>query len=561
MKGRHLILLSLGVWGCETDVTITDVPEQPAPNVKYSEELGRNVFIWTPEQIFRSVSGNPDERLMTTDAYTLNIAGGEYVYRAPGTFPGLMGKSQMTWTFWIKSAGQSGKIGGVHGVGDPNRIWWFEADNSGQDLMVVLFDPAIGEPVYRVSLGQPLNGNWQFVIVQFDGTRQPADRLLVWVNSALVPMATPSGFPSYDLPTTLASSSNAPFEWGRLSNNGSGFVGDLGEVNVVSRILEDWERDDWFYNGINFATDQVAAGYAWRTNFDDWSLQEYDLLTSGLQDNIVMVTDVPSRALFTSPGMGCHSYWNGNEVVTFCYCEAPTRWELPGGGGGCGCPNGGDPADACGEGPTPIDPVTGKGGGGGTGGGPGGRDHPPGGNVGYVFPKVEYEWEQTQVPNCSNPQTFSNPTQQLIQDAYCGSGLPKYPQRVRIQNAINRIANRGAACQAHAANLQSLLTNQQILIFPDGSVDPIKALALPSANALLLSSVYVDKAYGGGYLSGKDTGNGQLVSIDLEGSLVHEVQHYFAPPNGTVHVTNADGTISSAISTDQFQCDGLPFTN
>lgn len=217
------------------------------------------------------------------EAFYLDVDGTEYAYRNPGTLPELMDAQQITWTFWIKTAGVSGRIGGVHGVGDPNRIWWFEADDSGRELMIVIFNPTAGtsgtgEPVFRVTTGAPFNQEWQFVIVQFDGTRaNPEDRLLVWVNSALVDLVVPSGFPAYPLPDRIPASANAPFEWGRLSNNGPSFVGKLGEVAIVRRILADAERDEWFYGGIRFDASQVAAGYAWRRNLDDKAANQYDL--------------------------------------------------------------------------------------------------------------------------------------------------------------------------------------------------------------------------------------------------------------------------------------------
>jgi len=48
-------------------------------------------------------------------AYYLNLNGGEIVRRDPGTFPELMGATQMTWACWIKTAGSSGRLGGQSG--------------------------------------------------------------------------------------------------------------------------------------------------------------------------------------------------------------------------------------------------------------------------------------------------------------------------------------------------------------------------------------------------------------------------------------------------------------
>ncbi len=94
------------------------------------------------------------------EAFFIDANGSDFAYRAPGSFPELMDADQMTWAFWIKTEGVSGRIGGVHGVGDPNRIWWFEADDSGRELQIVLFNPSAGgagtgEPVFRVSQGAP----------------------------------------------------------------------------------------------------------------------------------------------------------------------------------------------------------------------------------------------------------------------------------------------------------------------------------------------------------------------------------------------------------------------
>jgi len=235
-------------------------------------------------------------------AYALNLNGSKGGTRAVGTHTGLTSANKLTWAFWIKPNGQSGRIGGVYASGDPNRVWWFEADNSGQELMVVLFNTAAGccggEPAFRVTSGAAFTQNaWNFVVVQFDGTQaSDSERLKVWIDSIARPLSVPEGGSGYPIPDTISPAANAPFEWGRISAFSPGFTGQLGELAIVRAVLTAEQRSDWRTSGIDFGHPDLVAGYEWKGGLSDVSTAGNHLSSSTITgSDYVTTTGYPSR--------------------------------------------------------------------------------------------------------------------------------------------------------------------------------------------------------------------------------------------------------------------------
>lgn len=235
-------------------------------------------------------------------AYALNLNGSKGGIRAVGTHTGLTSANKLTWAFWIKPNGQSGRIGGVYASGDPNRVWWFEADNSGQELMVVIFNPSAGccggEPVYRVTSGGTFTQNaWNFVVVQFDGNQTTnTDRLKVWVNDLARSVAKPDWAGDYLLPSAIAAGANSPFEWGRISAMSPGFTGQMGETAILQNVLTTEQRSDWLTSGIDFGHPDLVAGYEWKGGLSDVSTAGNHLSSSTITGpDYVTTTGYPSR--------------------------------------------------------------------------------------------------------------------------------------------------------------------------------------------------------------------------------------------------------------------------
>jgi RHS repeat-associated protein len=202
-------------------------------------------------------------------AYYLDLDGTEY-----GTVSnpaGLEDVSRMTWAFWLYPTGYSGRIGGMSSGSDPNRVWWFEADDSGTEFVTVLFNDSIGEPVYRTTTGDALSSNtWQFVVVQFDGTQSTASqRLKLWINGQSETLSVPDGMYNYPLPSSLASSATAPFQWGSVSAYTPGFKGRIGETAILDTVLSSTERGAWLAAGIDFDHAGLVSGYRWENNLTD----------------------------------------------------------------------------------------------------------------------------------------------------------------------------------------------------------------------------------------------------------------------------------------------------
>lgn len=235
----------------------------------------------------------------------LDVDGTESGSIAAGAHANLQGATQMTWAFWVQSRGYSGPIGGITSGSDPNRVWWFEADNSGSELRTVLFNSAAGDPVFLNATGLTPN-TWHFVVAEFDGTQSTdATRFRVWIDGSerSISMIGPA------VPTVLATGT-APFEWGRLTAHGTGFNGLLGELAVVRGLLDASEREDWRQNGIGFDHPQLAAGYEWRQ-----SLTDVSALGNDLQSTTIGASEYASTWNYPSRGTPAGG-WSGGSALS-----------------------------------------------------------------------------------------------------------------------------------------------------------------------------------------------------------------------------------------------------
>ncbi len=202
----------------------------------------------------------------------LDMGDGEDVATRTSSITGLEGNAKMTWAFWIKSIGQSRKIGGLHGGSDPNRIWWFEADNSGSQLRVVLFNESANDPGFHNFPGLNTSATEpQFVVVQFDGSQSTqANRLRVWIDGVEKTRDSGNSFGAA-VPTEIATGNGgAQLYWGGLyGQSSSSYWGELGELIILDNVLTSGEMDIWEANGINFDHDDIVSGYRWQDDTND----------------------------------------------------------------------------------------------------------------------------------------------------------------------------------------------------------------------------------------------------------------------------------------------------
>lgn len=171
--------------------------------------------------------------------------------------------------------------------------------------MVVLFNAAVGEPVFRVTTDTTLadTTKWHFVVAQFDGTQAlQENRLTVSIDDTVRTLVKPDWAGNYALPTQLAASANSPFEWGKVSAYTPGFNGYLGETAIMQNLLSAEERSDWRTNGIDFNHPNLVAGYRWRGNLTDESEETNNLGTSTIDSGDYFTTVAyPSRSASAGP--------------------------------------------------------------------------------------------------------------------------------------------------------------------------------------------------------------------------------------------------------------------
>ncbi|MDX1429539.1 MAG: LamG-like jellyroll fold domain-containing protein, partial [Rhodothermales bacterium] len=223
----------------------------------------------------RVARGRPDT--ISYYGHALDLDGTEYAQRDSTEFPELMGETQMTWAFWLKTS-NSGRIFGISANEDPHRVWWFETDDVGKELRTVIFNDAEGDPQFIDTPDVFTADTWHFAVVQFDGTQNgDSASFRVWIDDSEVAYSDFSYLNGTPIPDALATSDSADFEVGRLTAYSGGFNGQLGELAIFQAVPTDSERTDWYENGIDFSHANLVAGYRWDRSLTDESSSGYDL--------------------------------------------------------------------------------------------------------------------------------------------------------------------------------------------------------------------------------------------------------------------------------------------
>jgi hypothetical protein len=169
--------------------------------------------------------------------------------------------------------------------------------------------------------------------------------------------------------------------------------------------------------------------------------------------------------------------------------------------GGVSCPGsgGGDPGDDGGGGgddppPPSCDPAT--------------QDCPE---------EVPPPWEDaenlpTAAPDCSDPQTV------LEIKAYCGGRVPAGDELTRMNNALQRIRGRGAACTGVADAATALIAAGTLRIFTPSADTPFGGAAPTGGDWAILSAEFLTT-----FETTKDSRG-----LNLDGAITHEMDHHRA---------------------------------
>lgn len=240
----------------------------------------------------------------------------------------------------------------------------------------------------------------------------------------------------------------------------------------------------------------------------------------------------------------CRTVWPDGHVH-FYECEIATVCAGSGGGGGSGNPwpddGGGDWGDDGG----------GTGSGGPSGGGPCSDDDPSCGDPihgcagnNYLPPDQALTDDYTAIADTTNIDCNSS-SLTATEIAWCASTVPKGTNLITINNALNKIKQRGSECAEIAQKGQQLLNQFGIRYYPSGTI-PYGGRGGPQFGILLSDAWFADY-YINGFKEIIDI-DGIKVKINLEYALVHEIEHAL----GRHHISDSSWRTPHAVS-----CSGL----